>query len=83
MSLLFARLPSNLRLQGLRRVQRFVSGTCLPSVFREMSCMCVAVQHAAPAEATQELTLPLLRQLQQDLSGMAEPSKVCLWAFCT
>lgn len=77
MSLLFSRLPPPLKDQALRRVQRFVGGTCLPSVIKEVNILMAACLLASPQGAVRGIGLPTLQQLQQDLTSMPQPSKVC------
>ncbi|KAK9792661.1 hypothetical protein WJX73_001340 [Symbiochloris irregularis] len=72
--LLFARLPRPLALQALKRIQRFVTSTTLPSVMREVSAMCQEAQAAGPKESMSELALPLLQHLKQELSSDGELS---------
>ena len=77
LGLLFARLPPALRDMATRRVLRFVSGTCLPSVAREASSLGQALVWADPPKAMAVMAPPLLERLQQDLAGGQHTSKVC------
>ena len=79
--LLFARLPASLREVAFKRIQRFVTSTCLPSVTQEASGMCQAATQAAPEQAIRQLAQPLLERLHQDLAGNTQPSKASAQAL--
>ena len=76
LALLFARIPASLREQAFKRILRFVSSTCLPSVTTDANSLCQAAASAAPDQAMRLLTIPLLQRLQQDLVANTQPSKV-------